>query len=401
VNRREQPVKALTGIRVVDISRVLAGPFCGQLLSDMGAEVIKVESPEGDENRRWVPHMPDGESSNFMSVNRGKRGITLDLKSPEGKDILRRLVEKADVVIQSFRTGAAKRLGVDYDSLKAINPDIIACSVNGYGGKGPLADRAGYDLMVQAFSGIMSTTGERGGPPVRVGVSLNDMATGMLAYGGIVSALYARRDGAGGQHVQVSLLQTALGLLGYHAVAYLQAGTIPQPEGTGVWHLVPYQAFDCRDGRVLVGAPNDGAYRRLCGVIGRQDLVEDPRFRTNADRVVNKDALIEILAPVFADGGMEDWVDKLDAAGVAAAPLHTIDQTLAHPQVLANDQVLDVARPDGTQLKLLGMPFTLSGTPGSPASHPPKLGEHTDEVLREVLGMDDAEIARLRAAKVL
>ncbi|MCB1743992.1 MAG: CoA transferase [Gammaproteobacteria bacterium] len=394
-------MKALSGILVVDISRVLAGPYCGQLLADMGADVIKVESPEGDENRRWVPHMADGESSNFMSVNRGKRGITLDLKSPDGQALLRRLVEKADVVIQSFRQGTALRLGVDYESLKAINPDVIACSVNGYGGKGPLADRAGYDLMVQAFSGIMSTTGEEGRSPVRIGVSLNDMSTGLIAYGGILSALYARRDGAGGQHVQVSLLQSAVSLLGYHGVGWLQNGVVPRPEGTGSWHLVPYQAFECRDGRFLVGAPNDGAFRRLCEVIGRQDLAADPRFRTNADRLANKAVLIELLEATFADGDRDTWVDRLDAAGVAAAPLHTVDQAMSHPQVLANDLVVDVERPDGTPLKLLGMPFALSGTPGSPSGHPPRLGEHTEEVLREVLGVDEQEIARLRAAKAI
>jgi crotonobetainyl-CoA:carnitine CoA-transferase CaiB-like acyl-CoA transferase len=394
-------VKALSGIRVVDVSRVLAGPFCGQLLSDMGADVIKIESPEGDENRRWVPMTADGESSNFMSVNRGKRGMTLDLKSPEGKAVLRRLVERADVVIQSFRRSAARRLGVDYESLKAINPDVIVCSVNGYGGKGPLADRAGYDLMVQAFSGIMSTTGYPDRPPVRVGVSLNDMSTGMLAFGAVVSALYARRDGAGGQHVEVSLLQTATALLGYHAVGWLQTGMLPQREGSGVWHIVPYQAFECRDGMMLVGAPNDGAYRRLCTAVGRPDLADDARFRTGPDRVTNKGALIPVLEAIFAAGDMAGWVDKLDAAGVAAAPLHTLDQAFTHPQVLANDLVQTVTRADGTEVKVLGTPFALSATPGGPAGPPPRRGEHTDAILREELGLDEAEVARLRAAGVV
>ena len=329
----------LDGVRVVDLSRVLAGPHCAQLLAEGGASVIKVESPEGDENRRWIPIMPDGISSNFHSVNRGKRFMTLDLKSAAAPEILKRLTEWADVMIHSFLPGTAERLGISYDMMRAINPRLIFCSISGYGANGPLRNKPGYDLMVQAFSGSMSVTGYEDGPPVRTGVSYIDMATGMSAYSGIMTALYARTTTGAGTWVRASLLETAVSLMGYHAVAWLQDGIMPVKQGSGGANQAPYQAFRCQDGFILVGAPNNPAWLRLCGALGDEALANDPRFATNVSRVKHKAALVSLLEAHFARHRSAHWTEVLEAAGVAVSPIQTIDQVLTHPQVLANDMV--------------------------------------------------------------
>ena len=254
---------ALTGHLVVDLSRVLAGPFCGQLLADMGANVIKIESPEGDENRKWPPLTSSGESSNYASVNRGKRSLTLNLKAPGAAEVLRGLAAKADVLLHSFLPDTAARLGIDYEELRAINPRLVFCTISGYGAQGPLRNKPGYDLMVQAFSGVMSTTGFEGGPPIRTGVSFIDMSTGLSAYAAIMTALVARNSTGKGTWVRASLLETGVAILGYHAVSWLQGSIMPRREGSGVWHLVPYQAFRCLDGHLLAGATNDSAWQRF------------------------------------------------------------------------------------------------------------------------------------------
>lgn len=387
----------LKNLKVLDLSRVLAGPYCAQLLADQGADVIKVENPgTGDENRVWGSRAADGITANFHSVNRGKRGITLNLKSEAARDVLRQLIAKADVVIQSFLPESAARLGVDYASVRAIKPDIIYCSINGYGPNGELHNKAGYDLMMQAFSGVMSTTGHEGGPPVRIGVSCIDLTTGMVAYGGIVTALVKRMHGGGGSHVTASLLETAISLLGYHAVAYLQAGKLPTKEGSGVWHLVPYQSFQCRDGHILVGATNDTAWRRFCDAIGRNDLDADARFHTNDQRLKHRPVLVKLLEDVFATNTVAHWIARFDAKGVAASPINTLDQALAHPQVAANHMVVPVKDAEGRELPTLGMPFKLSGDASYATRAAPQLGADTEDVLRAELGMDATAIARLR-----
>ncbi len=385
----------LEGIKVIDLSRVLAGPYCAQMLADQGADVIKVESPEGDENRAWGSRAPNGITANFNSVNRGKRGITLNLKNADAREVLKRLVQQADVMIHSFIPGSGTRLGVDYDSMKAINPELVFCSINGYGESGEMRNKPGYDLMMQAFSGIMSTTGVEDGPPVRAGASFIDLSTGMLAYGGIMTALYDRKQGGGGRWVRVSLLETAISLLGYHAVAWLQAGTLPRKEGSGVWHLVPYQAFECSDGYMLVGATNDIAWRRFCDALDRNDLAADERFKTNEQRLQHRKVLVDLLHDIFATHTVEHWVARFDAKGVAASPLHTIAQAMAHPQVLANDMVVQAANPDGSTQPLLGAPFKLSGAQGYSTQAAPHLGADTDAVLQS-LNYSAADIARLR-----
>ncbi|GAA4339896.1 CoA transferase [Pigmentiphaga soli] len=391
----------LDGITVLDLSRVLAGPYCAQLLADQGASVVKVESPEGDECRAWGSPAPNGLSHNFNSVNRGKRSITLNLKSEPARGVLRRLAGQADVVIQSFLPDTARRLGVDYDSLRAVRPDLVFCSVSGFGSRGPLAGKPGYDLTMQAFSGIMSLTGHEGQPPVRSGVSFIDMTTGLNAYAGVTTALLARERTGRGAHVQVSLLETAIALLGYHGVAWLQQGIMPRPQGSGIAHLVPYQAFRCADGWLLAGATNDAAWRRFAQGLGRPDLADDPRFATNQGRLDHRGELVPLLEGIFASGTVAGWVERLQDRQVAVAPLHDLEQALGHPQVLANDMVVTALTPAGQAVPLLGCPFKFAGEAMPPRRAPPPLGADTADVLAGMLGLDAAEIEALRQAGAL
>jgi crotonobetainyl-CoA:carnitine CoA-transferase CaiB-like acyl-CoA transferase len=389
-------VSAFTGIRVLDLSRVLAGPSCGQLLSDFGADVIKVEDVAGDENRRWAPVI-NGKSANFLSVNRGKRGMTLNLKSDAGQEILAALVRRSDVVIDSFLPAVAKRLKVDDAALRAIRPDLIHVTISGYGHDGPLAAKPGYDLMLQAFSGMMAMTGERDGGPIRAGASFIDMATGMLAFSGVSTALYARLAGkAAGQHIRVSLLETAIALLGYHVTGYTLAGKLPPRDGSGVWHIVPYQAFRTQNGYVLAGATNDAAWQRLCNAIGAAELAVDPAYATTSLRIQNREAVISRLSAIFLTRPTDSWVQLLDAANVPCSPVNDLGQTLAHPQVQAMRMLLDVVDRQGDTLRLVGVPLNLSATPATPGGAPPSLGEHTDSILGSELGLSDDRIASLR-----
>ncbi len=395
-NRGKGP---FAGLKVLDLSRVLAGPSCGQLLADFGADVTKVEDVGGDENRRWAPVI-GGESANFMSVNRGKRGMTLNLKSPAGQEILAGLVRCSDVVIDSFLPAVAQRLGVDDASLRRHRPDLVHVTISGYGHEGPLAARPGYDLMLQAFSGMMAMTGEPGGGPIRAGASFIDMATGMLAFSGVATALYARLAGRSeGQHVRVSLLETAIALLGYHVPAYTVAGKEPSRDGSGVWHIVPYQAFATTDGHVLAGATNDATWQRLCKAIGADALAANPAYATSAQRIEQREPVIAGLSAIFATKSTDEWVALLDLANVPCSPVNDIARTLAHPQVAAMKMVIDVAgreAPAGGALRLVGVPLNLSATPATPGHAPPSLGEHTDTILAETLGYDADKIAGLR-----
>ena len=391
-------MQVLEGIRVVDLSRVLAGPYCAQLLADFGASVIKVESPEGDENRRWLPILPSGHSGNFASVNRGKRSMVLNLKSPAARDVLRRLAADADVLLHSFLPDTAARLGIGYDDLRAINPRLVFCSISGYGAEGPLAEKRGYDLMVQAFAGVMSTTGIVDGPPVRCGVSFIDMSTGLSAYGGIVTALLGRQHTGHGTWVRASLLETAVALLGYHAVGWLQAGILPTPQGSGSWHLVPYQAFRCADGYMLAGAPNDPAWQRFCDALAWPELGQDARFLGNAARVEQRGTLVPMLEERFGRHPVDYWVDRFEARNVACAPLHKLDQVLTHPQVLANSMVVEAQGPDGATQQLVGTPFKLGQGGGTASTAAPALGADTNAILADTLGLSDIEIDTLRAA---
>lgn len=387
---------ALDGLMVVDLSRVLAGPFCGQLFAENGADVIKVETPEGDLNRAFPLVLGDGESTNFQSVNRGKRDITLNLKSPAARAILDRLIAKADVVIQSFLPNVAAKLGVDWERVQTLNPDLIYVSISGYGAKGELANKPGYDTMVAAYSGVMSLTGEPDRPPVRPGVTAIDLSTGMLAYSGAMTALMARERGkARGQRVNVSLLESGVTLLGFHAVSWLAAGHLDQREGAGYSTLAPYDAYRAKDGDVLIGAPTEAMWAKTCIALDAPELREDVRFATNPERCANRAALREEIERRLAAAPVAVWIGRLEAAGVATAPINTIDTILADPQVLANDMVVECPAADGSSQRLLGLPFKLTGTPGAPGAAPPKIGQHNREVLREMLGLEDAEIDAL------
>ncbi len=390
-------MKPLENIRVVDLSRVLAGPYCAQLLADMGARVIKVESPGGDENRGWPPTFR-AISSNFGSVNRGKLSLTLNLKSPQATTVLRRLAQWGDVMLHNFLPDTAERLGISYEKLREINPRLIFCSVSGYGDKGPMRDRPGYDSTLQAFTGVMSLTGERNGPPVRTGVSFLDMATGLSVYGGVVTALLQRERSGCGAWVRGSLLETAVACLGFHAVGWLQTGMLPGRNASGSANIVPYQSFECADGRLVLGAPNEGAWRKLCKAMDLAGLASDERFLTNRDRVRNRDILVPILQQRLLSNTMAHWSETFFQAGVPIAPIQSLDQVMTHPQVLANDMVVHAQDHDGTKIPYVGMPFKIEGCEGTAASAAPRQNADCETVLRDELAFTEAEIEMLRAA---
>jgi crotonobetainyl-CoA:carnitine CoA-transferase CaiB-like acyl-CoA transferase len=388
-------MKVLDGLRVIDLSRVLAGPYCGQLLADFGADVVKIEAPEGDENRIWPPAGTGGYGANFASVNRGKRGMTLDLKVPAARALLHRLAGRADVLIHSFLPDTAERLGISVERLRADHPRLVVATISGYGAAGPLAAKRGYDLMVQAFAGIMSVTGEQGGAPLRCGPSMIDMATGMALYGGVVTALLARERTGQGTWVHGSLLETAVSLLGHLAVGWMQADVMPEPQGSGSSLLVPYQSFRCSDGWVLAGAPNEAAWRRFCDALDLPKLADDPRFQGNDSRVAHRAALVPMLEARFAERPASWWVERLEARGVACAEIQTVAQVMAHPQVAATAMRLRVQGQD-----LLGTPFKLADGGGWADQAAPVLGADTDRVLEELLGLSGQEIAAMRGQGV-
>lgn len=393
---------ALDGVKVLDLSRVIAGPYCGQMLADNGAEVIKVESPEGDLNRAFPMVLGDGTSTNNLCANRGKRGISLNLKEPRAREILYGLVEQVDVVIQSFLPKTAQNLGVDYESLRARNPRLIYASISGYGAKGPLKDKPGYDLMVAAYAGIMSLTGEADGPPVKPGVIVVDLGTAMLTYSAILSALFARAEGrCEGQRIDTSLLETGVSLLAFRGLNYLNRGVVDKREGAGYSSLAPYGAFACADGDILIGAATQRAWESLCAVLELPELLHDPRFEDGAARCENAMALRGLLEVRLGEGEMSRWLEALEGAGVPSSAINTVDRVLEDPQVAANDMIVEKQGTDGEPVRMLGLPFNLSGTPGEPGRAPPGIGEHNEEVLGEYLGLSMGEVDALRREGVL
>lgn len=395
-----RPSLSLDGVRVIDLSRVLAGPFCGSLLADMGADVIKVEATEGgDELRAWPPHK-DGESAAYLVINRNKRGITLDLKAPDGVEIVKRLIKNADVLIENFRTGTMEKFGLGYETLAAINPRLIYCSLSAFGRQGPRRDGAGYEALMQAFSGIMSITGEPGGAPLRCGVSFVDLTTGAFCAFGIVNALLHRVRTGCGQRVDGSLLETAISLLSYHAEGYLLTGVIPKPLGSGHPSLAPYRTFRCRDGQWLfIAAANDRLWSRLANALDVPAL-RDVKFATNPGRVQHREELERILNEVIVGRDREPLVAALDAAGVPATPVNTVDQVMADSQTEACAMVRRVKHPRLGDMPVLGVPVKYSNMAPEVRRHAPVVGEHTDEVLAEC-GFGPDAIATLRARKVV
>lgn len=391
----------LKGIRVLDLGRVMAGPSGAQLLGDYGADVLRIEDMEGDETRRWPP-VANGEGCNYQSVNRNKRGMVLNLKTEPARKVLSELVKMSDVVLHSYLPEVAKRLGLDEATLRALNPDIVVCCVSGYGSTGPLAQKPGYDLMLQAYTGVMELTGDPDGPPQRAGCSLMDLTTGILAFSGVLLALLAKARGRPQiPMVQVSLFETALTLLAYHLTNYANGDFQPKRAGSGVGHLSPYSAFMCPDGYVLAGATNDEVWRRMAGALGHAEWGTDARFATNAARVTNRKELLALLGVVFAQHPRQHWIEVLEAVKVPVAPIRTIVELFDDPQTRATAMLERHVRPGRPPMTLVGAPIKIAGA-AAPVRHlPPLHGEHTTQVLRELLSKNDADIQALRAANAI
>lgn len=386
----------LAGIRVLDLSRVLSGPFATMVLADLGATVVKVEDPaRGDDTRHWGPPYQGPEASYFLSVNRTKRSIAIDLKHSDGHALAMRLARRADVVVENFRPGVAARLGLGYDEVRAENPGIVYASISGYGQTGPMAGRPGYDAIAQAVSGMMSITGEPGGPPVRPGVATADLGAGMWAVIGILAALHVRASTGEGQRLDISLLDSQISWLTYIASGYQATGQVPERYGSAHPTIVPYQAFPTREGDLMVAVGNDAIWRRFAEAIGIGHLVDDPRFSTNPERVRNRDALLAAVAGALLTGDAASWEEALTAAGVPAARVNSVADALRHPQVVARGLEVTTPHPTAGTVRTLATPVRMSGSAQAGAVAPPSLGQHTDDVLGE-LGLDTEEIARLR-----
>jgi crotonobetainyl-CoA:carnitine CoA-transferase CaiB-like acyl-CoA transferase len=403
---------ALGHLRVLDLSRVLAGPWASQVLADLGADVVKVERPGvGDDTRRWGPPWlrdgrgeETGESSYFLSANRGKRSVTIDLARPEGQALVRRLAARADVLLENFRVGGLEQYGLGYADLSALNPRLVYCSITGFGQTGPCRHRAGYDFLLQAMGGLMSITGAPdgapGGGPMKVGVAVTDVLTGMYAATAVLAALAHRERSGRGQHVDLSLLDVQVAMLANQAQAYLTTGEPPGRLGNAHPSIVPYQAFAAADGHLVLAVGNDGQFVRLCEVLGRPALATDPRFATNAARVEHRAALLGFLEPALASRPAAAWIAALEAAGVPCGPINDLRQVFEDPQVRHRGMRQEVDHPVAGPVALVASPIRLSGTPVAPPAAPPTLGQHTDEVLAE-LGLGEAEVAALRAAAVI
>jgi crotonobetainyl-CoA:carnitine CoA-transferase CaiB-like acyl-CoA transferase len=375
---------ALDGVRVIDLSAYLSGPYCSMILADHGADVIKIERPgEGDEARRMPPFIK-GESAPFMLWNRNKRSVALDLKAPHDHALGLDLVRDADVFIENFKPGVAERLGLGYDALAALNPRLVYCSISGFGQTGPYRARGGFDLMVQAMSGIMSVNGPEDGPPHRVPMAIADIGAGMFAAIGILAALQARTRTGRGQHVDTALYDAAVSFGLYEAAHLFATGENPPRLGQAHRASAPYQVFGTSDGWITIGANTQALWVKFCDVIGRSELVQDPRFRDNAARVANRPALAALVQEALAAATTQDWMERLDAAGIPAGPVQTYADVFADPQVVAREMVAELAHPTAGKTRTLGIPVKLSATPGALRRPAPRLGEHTEEVLEEL-----------------
>lgn len=405
--------KALGHIRVLDLSRVLAGPWCSQNLADLGADVIKIERPgAGDDTRAWGPPYAkdaDGrdttEAAYYLSANRGKRSVTCDISKPEGQALIRDLARHADVVLENYKVGQLKKYGLDYESLKAVKPDLVYCSVTGFGQDGPYAHRAGYDFLIQGMGGLMSVTGERddlpGGGPQKAGVALTDLMTGMYSTIAILAALTHRDRTGEGQYIDMALLDVQVAMLANMGSNYLNSGKAPKRWGNAHANIVPYQTFACADGYIIVATGNDGQYQKFVEVGGRADLANHERYATNPLRVKNRDELVPILAEMVKAQGRDWWIERLEAVGVPCGPINDLHDVFQNPQVQARGLVMEAPHPTAGKVKLVRSPMRLSASPAETQVAPPLLGQHTEEVLREVLGRSDAEIADLRSKNIL
>jgi crotonobetainyl-CoA:carnitine CoA-transferase CaiB-like acyl-CoA transferase len=388
----------LDGIAVLDLTRVLSGPYCTMLLADMGARVIKIEQPgKGDDTRAWGPPFLEGESAYFLSINRNKESVTVDFKHPEGRRLLEQLVANSDVVVENFRPGTLAKLGLDYQSLAPRHPRLIYCSISGFGQTGPRAKEAGYDAVMQGEGGLMSITGYPEGPGVRLGVAIADVTSGMFAAYGVAMALFARERTGRGQEVDLAMLDTVAALLTYQAGNYFASGKVPARLGNRHPSIVPYETFSASDGDFVLAVGNDDQWRRFCAVAG---LPEDPRFATNRQRVTNYDAVRPLIADRLGTQPRQLWIDRLNAAGVPCGSVRNLQELFADPQIQARQMVAGIEHATIGDLRVLGVPVKLSDTPGAVRTPPPRLGEHTDAVLRD-FGFSDDAIADLRRQKVI
>ena len=387
---------ALKDIRVVDLTRVLAGPFTTMTLGDLGAEIIKVEPFGGDEARGFGP-FKEGVSGYFENVNRGKQSIAIDLKHPEGRDLLLELIANSDVLVENFRPGVMKKLGLDYETLRERFPGLIYAACSGFGQTGPYARRGAYDMIIQGMGGIVSITGEPDRPPVRVGVSIGDIAAALYSCIGILTALFTRSQTGRGQMVDIGMLDCQVALLENAIARYDMTGTVPEPLGARHPSITPFQAVETRDGWIMIAAGNNVLWSRLCVVVEREDLADDARFRDNNLRTENNADLHTILSDVFRESTTEDWLRRLDAAEIPCGPIQNVRQVVEDPQVLARDMIVNLLHPIAGSLRVAGSPIKLSETPPEVTRHAPTLGEHTDQVLKSLLQASGDDLARWRA----
>ncbi len=390
-------MSALAGLRVLDLTRVMAGPLCTMLLADMGAEVIKVEPPEGEETRAFGPPFIEGVSGPFLAVNRNKKSVTLNLKHPRGQALFLELVRGADVVVENYRPGTMEKLGLGYEVLSRENPALIYCAISGYGRTGPSSQRGGFDIIAQGETGIMSVTGEPGRPPVRAGIPVTDLGGGLLALYGILVAYVHRLRTGEGQLVDTSLMEAGVGLSVWESVQWLMAGQVPRPLGSAHNVGAPYQAFRTADGYMTIGASNQGLYVKLCKLLGREDLLTDERFATPGARGARRTELAEIIEAMTVTRPTADWLADLEKLGIPSGPILTYDKVYEHPQVQYREMVVEQEHPQVGRFKGLGLPVKLSRTPGAIRHAAPLVGEHNPEVL----GLTADEIAALRAEGVL
>jgi crotonobetainyl-CoA:carnitine CoA-transferase CaiB-like acyl-CoA transferase len=381
----------LKGLRILDLSRVLAGPWATQFFADLGADVIKVERPgQGDDTRQWgPPWLKDdqgsdtGESAYYLSCNRGKRSIVLDLSTAEGQSVVKRIAMESDVLIENFKVGSLQQYGLDFDRLHVVNPRLIYCSITGFGQTGPNAHRAGYDAMIQGEAGLMSLTGEHDGPPMKTGVAVADLSTGMYAAASVLAAVYARQQSGLGQHIDIALHDVQLAGLAYHAQSQLMTGRNPGRHGNAHPNIVPYQAFAVADGHLMLAIGNDNQFKKFCEVAGLQALAEDEHFKHNADRVSHRNELLPLLERTLRLRSINEWRTALDAEGVPCGPVNTLDQVMASTQVISREMTKTAAHPQCHSLRLLANPIKFSGTPLSAPTAPPLLGQHSEEILAE------------------
>lgn len=405
--------KALSNIRVLDLSRILAGPWCTQNLADLGAEVIKIERPgTGDDTRGWGPpwlpgqddhHAPD--SSYYSAANRGKKSVTVDITTTEGQRLIRQLARSSDVFIENFKVGNLKKYGLDYESIKQENPSIIYCSITGFGQDGPYAHRPGYDFVFQGMGGMMSITGERddlpGGGPQKVGIALADIITGMYSTIAILAAVNHRNKSGKGQYIDMSLLDCIVALGSNQVTGYFAGGKVPQRMGNAHMSLVPYGVYATRDGHIIIAVGNDDQWQRLCAVMKRPDLATDPRFTKVTHRIINREALDQALNETLHTRDSADWLDVMESEGVPCGPINNYQQVFENEQVIHRQLRLDLERDDGARVGCAASPLRLSETPPSYELPPPRIGQHTDQVLRTIAGLSDEQLQSLRAGKVI